>query len=365
MCDYGLLISVFLISLSVSLLLTPLARRIALRLKILAHPGGRKVHKEPVPYLGGLAIYAAFIAGLAGILWSNMPLTGVFLRQVYGIVTASTLIVAIGLWDDISGIRPFLKLLGQILAACILFYFGLRIELVQNPFTGANITIPLPLSLVLTSLWFLGLMNAMNLIDGLDGLACGITFIASCVLMFVGLYLGNYDNVFLLAILAASCLGFLRYNFYPAKIFMGDSGSMFLGMILASMALIGSQHKTATAVVLLPPLTALALPVYDTFMAVVRRLSKKKSVFKADAKHIHHRLLNLGLNQKQIVIFFYLATMYLSVFSFLFILIPKQYAFVLLMLMALGICMSIVAISFIERKLQAVIRLEERRKKHK
>jgi UDP-GlcNAc:undecaprenyl-phosphate GlcNAc-1-phosphate transferase len=206
-------------------------------------------------------------------------------------------------------------------------------------------------------------MNAMNLIDGLDGLACGITFIASSVLMFVGMHLGNYENIFLLGILAASCLGFLPFNFHPAKIFMGDSGSMFLGMVLASMALIGSQHKTATAVVLLPPLTALALPVYDTFMAIIRRASKRRSVFRADSKHIHHRLLDLGLNQRQIVVFCYLITIYLSVFSFLFVLIPRQYAFALLMLLGLGICMGIVVVDFIERKLQAVIRLEGRRKK--
>lgn len=358
-----LLALVFLSALVASFLLTPLARRIALGFNIVALPGERKIHKQPVPYLGGLAIYAAFILGMAIALHNSQTLSAQFLRQLPGLFIACTLVVILGTWDDIKDIKPYLKLLGQILVAVILFSSGLRIDLLRNPVTAVELQMPVFLSLLLTVFWFVGMMNAMNLIDGLDGLAAGITVIASCMLIFVGLYLENYENVFVLAILAAGCLGFLRFNFYPAKIFMGDAGSQFLGMVLSATALIGSQHKAATAVVLLTPLTALALPIYDTFMAIVRRIAKRRSIFRADGLHIHHRLLDLGLTQREIVIFLYLITIYLSLFAFLFILIPKHYAFMLLVLLFLGICMGIAVVDFIERKLRAVIRLEGRRLK--
>ncbi|MCQ9205365.1 MAG: undecaprenyl/decaprenyl-phosphate alpha-N-acetylglucosaminyl 1-phosphate transferase [Omnitrophica bacterium] len=354
MINYGLLTSVFLISLLASFLLTPLAKSIALKLNIMSQPGARKIHVSAVPYLGGLAIYCAFVIALSIILYFDHSLKAESCKQFAGILVGSLFIVALGLWDDIKDIKPRFKLIGQIIVALILFSFGLRIEVLSNPFSGGLIHLPLAVSLVFTLLWFLGLMNAMNLIDGLDGLACGITVIVSGALIFIALYLNNYANVFLLAALAGSCLGFLRFNFYPAKIFMGDSGSMFLGMILASVALIGSQHKAATAVILLTPLTALTIPVYDIFAALLRRISKKQPVFNPDRKHIHHRLLDLGLSQRQITLFFYLATFYLSVFAFLFVLIPEQYALVLLILLALGLSISLLVVTFIESKLRLV-----------
>jgi len=363
MVNYTLLMLVFLISLGTSYLLTPVMRRVALKTKILSQPGKRRVHTRSVPYLGGLAIYFAFVITLLFLFYVYQELSIGFSQRLKGLLIGGTFIVLLGLWDDIKNISPITKLIGQIMVALLLFGYGFRVELVTNPLTGAELSMPLFLSLLFTVSWVLGLINAMNLIDGLDGLAAGITFIVCAALFFIALYLNNYLNVFLLAILAGSTLGFLRYNFHPAKIFMGDTGSMFLGLVLASVALIRSQHKSAVAAVLLVPITALAIPIYDTLIASIRRLLKKGSVFKADKKHLHHRLLSTGLTQAQIVLFMYLVTLYLGIFAFLFVLIPKEYALILLVLLGLGLFMGSRIIGFVERKARLIHRLELKKRK--
>jgi len=364
MITYALVILVFGISLSVSYLVTPLMKKVAIRTGILCKPGSRRIHSKPIPYLGGLAIYFAFLITVSVLFYANQELKIEFAQRLKGLLIGSTLIVLLGLWDDIKNIGSITKLIGQVIVAFLLFSYGFRIEVLTNPFFGGEMHIPLFLSLLVSVAWFVGLINAMNLIDGLDGLAAGITVIISGSLLLIALYLHNYVTVFLLAILAGSALGFLRFNFYPAKIFMGDAGSMFLGLILASSALIGFQYKSATATVFLVPITALAIPICDTFMAIIRRLLKKGSIFKADKKHLHHRLLSTGLKQKEIVLFMYLVTLYLGVFAFLFVLIPNEYAVILLVLLALGLFMGVRIIGFIERKAKSSHGLElEGRKK--
>lgn len=362
MINYGLLVLVFGISLGVSYLLTPLMRKVAIKTRILSKPSRRKVHDRPVPYLGGLAIYFAFIIAMLVVFYTNPQFKIEFSEKLRGLLIGGTLIVLLGLWDDIKNIRPITKLIGQIFVALLMFGHGFRIEVLTNPFFGGEIHIPLFLSALITVAWIVGLINAMNLIDGLDGLAAGITVIISGSLFLVALYLHNYITVFLLAVLAGSTLGFLRFNFYPAKIFMGDSGSMFLGLILASAALISLQYKSATATVLLVPITALSIPIYDTFLAVIRRALKKVSIFKADKNHLHHRLLSTGLKQRQIVLFLYLVTLYLGIFAFLFVLIPERFALILLILLTLGLFIGVRIIGFIERKTRSLHRLERRKK---
>jgi len=363
MINYVLLILAFGISLGISYLLTPVMRRVALTTGIVSRPGRRRVHAKSIPYLGGLAIYFAFLITTLVICYINQQFRLEFCQKLTGLIIGSTLIVILGLWDDIKDIKPLTKLIGQVMVALILFGYGFRIELVTNPLNGAELAMPLLLSLILTIGWVLALINAMNLIDGLDGLAVGITFIVCGALFFIALYLNNYLNAFLLVILAGSTLGFLRYNFHPAKIFMGDSGSMFLGLILASIALIRSQHKSAVAAVLLVPITALAIPIYDTSIAAIRRLLKKGSVFKADKKHLHHRLLSTGLKQSQIVLFIYLVTLYLGIFAFLFVLIPNEYALVLLVLLGLGLFMGSRIVGFVERNARLIHRSELKKRK--
>ena len=354
------IIVIFITAAVVSLISTPLMRKIAIKRNIMAQPGDRMVHTEPTPYLGGIAIYFAFIAALALGIYINRDILCKSIDQLNALCIAATFIAALGLWDDIKNINPFLKLCGQIVIALFLFAFGFRAEVVTNIFMGGEFHLPLYLSSFVTIFWYVGMINAMNLIDGLDGLAAGITVIASGALILVSSFLGNYIDILILAALAGSALGFLKFNFYPAKIFMGDTGSMLLGLILASVALLGSQHKAATAVALLTPIAALAIPISDVLIAIIRRMIRKQSIFKADMFHVHHRMLVIGLNHKQIVLFIYLVTLYLGIFSFLFILIPDKFALILLILLALGLFMGMIVIRFVERKLRYLYRLEER-----
>lgn len=354
----------FIMGFVLSFVLTPLVRRICLRFGFLDIPSKRKIHTRATPRLGGIAVIFAFILNFLFALMINAGFREVFSSKIIGLSTAVLLLILLGLWDDIRGMRPIIKLSVQIIMAMILFYSGLGIKVFTNPFGGGELQLPFWVSLFLTIFWIVGMINAINLIDGLDGLACGIVFIAGLFLLFVGLYLKTSVTVILLAILCGSTLGFLFYNFPPAKIFLGDTGSMFLGLILAIMGLVGLQYKAATAVALLIPICALAIPIYDTILAIWRRALKKGSVFIADKKHLHHRFLQLGLTQKQVVIAFYLATVYFGIIAFLFVLIPNEYALLLLFLLGIGLFSGIRTIGFIERKIRTMHILEKRLNKN-
>lgn len=360
MINLELIIFSFLLSFMAAYFLTPLMGRVATKNKIMSKPSKRGVHTKPIPYLGGVAIYFSFMLGILVIFSVDGDFRTNFSGPLAGLLSAATLTMFLGIWDDIKNIKPVIKLVSQIIIALILFAFGFRIEVLTNPFVGGEMPVPWLFSMLFTIIWFVGLMNAMNLVDGLDGLAAGIATIACGSLIFVSLYLHNYINVYIFTVLAASCLGFLRYNLHPAKIFMGDTGSMFLGMILAAAALTESQHKSAAAVVLLIPATALAIPIYDTLISIVRRAVRRKPIFKADKMHLHHRLLDIGLGQKQIVLIIYLITLYLGIFSFLFVVIPERYSVVLLVLLGLGAFMGVRVIGFVEWKVRQVQRIKRR-----
>lgn len=330
----------------------PLIIRICLRFKILDKPSSRKVHTKAMPRLGGLALIFAFFLTLWFVFKVDVDFREVFAPKVTGLSIAVLLLILLGVWDDVFGTRARVKFLFHIIIALVLFYYGLRIEVFTNPFGFGEAKLSLPISLFLTVFWIVGMINAINLIDGLDGLACGVVFIAGFCLLLVGLYLKTQVPVILLSILCGATLSFLLYNFPPAKIFLGDTGSMFLGLILAFSSLIDLQYKAATAVALLIPLCALTLPISDTFLAIWRRLSKRGSVFIADKKHLHHRLLHLGLTQKQVVVAFYLATLYFGIISFLFVLIPNEYALLLLGILSIGLFFAIRTLGFIERKIR-------------
>ncbi|NQT00133.1 MAG: undecaprenyl/decaprenyl-phosphate alpha-N-acetylglucosaminyl 1-phosphate transferase [Candidatus Omnitrophica bacterium] len=358
MSNYFLLVVVFAIALAVAYLLTPIFRSLARKLGVMSQPGPRSVHTKPIPYLGGLAIYFASLIAMLVAFYADQHFRTEFSEKLPGLLAGATLIVILGLWDDIRNIKAITKLSGQIVVAFVLFANGFRIELLTNPF-GGEIEIPLFWSALITVIWIVGVVNALNLIDGLDGLASGVASIASLSLLFIALSLGNYITAFLLAGLAGASLGFLRFNFHPAKIFMGDTGSMFLGYILACAVLVEFQYKVATAVVLLIPIIALAIPIFDTSLAMLRRLLRKTPIFQADKKHLHHRLLDLGLSQQQVVLFIYLICAYFGVVAFLFVLIPKEYAVILLILLGMGVFMGARTIGFIERKMRAIHRMEK------
>lgn len=356
--NYWFIIIVFCVSLVVSVLLTPLMKNIAQRFGILSKPDKRRVHLKPIPYLGGVAIYFAFVIGIIAALYLNPQIKMEFSRKIKGLLIGGTLIMILGLWDDIKNLRASAKLIGQILVALLLFGYKFRIEIITNPF-GGEVIIPLFWSALITIVWIVAIINALNLIDGLDGLAAGITFIGTVALFLIALSLKNYATVLLLAALTGSALGFLKFNFYPAKIFMGDAGSMFLGFCLASLVLINLQYKAATAVAFLIPIIALAIPIYDTIMAMVRRILKKRPIFMADKKHLHHRLLSMGLSHKHVVLFLYFASVYFGIIAFLFNLIAKEYAFVLLILLGMGLFIGVRTIGFIERKVRALESMEK------
>jgi UDP-GlcNAc:undecaprenyl-phosphate GlcNAc-1-phosphate transferase len=236
---------------------------------------------------------------------------------------------------------------------------GLQIDRVSNPF-GGELLFPRWLSVCMTLFWVAGMMNAINLIDGLDGLATGIVAIASLGLVAAGLHVQNFTSVVLFASLAGACAGFLAYNFFPAKIFLGDAGSQFLGVVLAAAPLVDYPYKSATAVALLIPLTSLALPILDTALAVLRRFTGRRSVFRADKYHVHHRLLKMGLSHRQVVLFLYLVSGYLSCLAFMFVLIQERYAIILLVLLTLGLIMAMQTLRFIE----FTLRRRSRRRRH-
>lgn len=296
----------FIVSLLVAAVLTPMVCRWAHKHRWFDLPSeARKVHTRPIPRLGGLAVAAAFFAPLFGLaiylnrisflLYSDGQLFLAFCLGAFAIL-------GLGVYDDLAGASPKLKLAVQGAVAVGVWLAGFRIELLGNPF-GDAFELGL-LSLPLTTVWIIGVVNAVNLIDGLDGLAAGIALSAAVVLFGVAFV----DNAVLLclltAALAGSLVGFLFFNFNPARIFLGDSGSMFLGFILATIS-IWTQRKGATAAALLIPVVALGVPILDTTLSFLRRVARRQSPFKADREHMHHRLLALGLSHKNAVMTLY------------------------------------------------------------
>ena len=353
----------FMVSFILSFVFTPFVRLFCLKSGLLDMPSKRKIHERALPRLGGVALILSFaITLLLAFLW-DQNFRNIFSSRITGLFIGILVLAILGLSDDIYGIRALVKLAGQIAVSLILFSYGFRIGFFTNPVHGGEMPLPFFISLFLTVSWIVGMINALNLIDGLDGLASGIAAIAGFCLIFVGLYLKTPLTVIILSILCGSSLGFLYYNFPPAKIFLGDTGSMFLGLTLAVSGLIGFQYKVATAVVLIIPICALALPIYDTALAIWRRLLKNGSIFIADKRHLHHRILQFGLTQRDVVIAFYSATAYFGIIAFLFILIPNQYALLLLLLLSIGIFWGMRTIGFIERKLKKIHILEMRLKK--
>ena len=289
---------------------TPLVSALAVKLNALDLPGKRKVHLLPIPRLGGVAIYLGFVGAVfLALLLAHYFDMVIAVRPLIGIFLASTIMLLVGIVDDLRGVRATVKLIFQIIAAVVLVYFGLEINFVSNPFNGI---LPLGLfAIPLTLLWVVGLTNAMNLIDGLDGLASGVTAISAITLFFVALRTHQIGAAILLITLFGVTLAFLRFNFFPATIFLGDSGALFLGFILASASIVGVL-KTTLVVALVVPILILGVPIFDTIWAFGRRLKEGQHPFAADDKHIHHLLLRAGFNQREAVLAIYSACFILS-----------------------------------------------------
>ena len=311
---------------------TPALRRIALRVGAIDRPGTRSVHKRAVPFLGGVGIFAAFAGGLFTA--TMLDPRGLDRHSAWGILLGGLLVVATGLFDDSGrmwsarlpwladrerrGLRPLFKLIPQIGAGVTLFLYGVRITFIQNPFAVSSAHpywyLPWYGAFAVTVLWVVAVTNAVNLIDGLDGLAAGISSISAATLLVVSLEFPHNvatGAAVISAVLLASALGFLPWNFHPARIFMGDAGALFLGYALAAVSIVG-QLKTVTAVSLVVPALALGIPVLDTALAIVRRWRARQLPGVADNGHLHHRLLDLGLTHRDAVLVLYVASGWLG-----------------------------------------------------
>jgi len=309
-----------ILALLTTLAVTPVAIRLAHKFNIVDIPNQRKVHSNPTPRMGGIAIYAGFVVG-------TLALT-IYTRQVAALLVASTVVMLTGLVDDVKNISPKMKLLGQVAASLILVYFGYTIRFVTNPFDGSMISLGI-FAIPITVLWLAGVSNAVNLIDGLDGLSSGVSAIAAVSTAIVCIAQKEYTAAALAGVLAASCVGFLRYNFHPAKTFMGDCGSLFLGFVLGALALMGLS-KGATIVSVFIPLLILGIPLFDTTFAIIRRLILRKPIFSPDKMHLHQTLLSLGLTHRQAVLTIYVISLVMGLCAVLMAILTSAQAMVVL-----------------------------------
>jgi UDP-GlcNAc:undecaprenyl-phosphate GlcNAc-1-phosphate transferase len=296
----------FLLAAASSAVLTPLVRVLALRLGAVSNPGGRNVNERTVPRLGGIAIALGFLIPLATIFPSESAVASVLRgdsRKLIGLLAGAVLMVGIGVLDDTRRVRALNKLLVQVVAAAIAFSVGFHIDAVRLPLLG-NLSMGI-FALPVTVIWIVGIVNAINLIDGLDGLAAGVVFFAGVTNFVVASVTHDVFLSALMATMLGAVLGFLFFNFNPARIFMGDSGSYFLGFLLGTLSLQGSSQKASTTVSILVPILALGLPIFDTLFAMGRRFLERRPIFSPDRGHVHHRLLDMGLTHRRAVLVLY------------------------------------------------------------
>ncbi len=337
-------ISVFVISFIVSFLLTPLIIRFSTGHNIGSCPNHRTIHKKFIPSMGGLAIFAGFFVGSTMIYFMFKDTIHIYNGHFWGILIGSAFILFIGIYDDLKGANCYEKFVIQVIAAGIAYYFGFRIEYITNPF-GSPINLGV-FSIPVTLLWIAGISNAINLMDGLDGLAAGMSSIVSIIILLIAYKLGNIGIVIVTLPLIGALLGFIKYNFNPAKVFMGDTGSLFIGFLLACISIKGSL-ESSTTIMILVPLTILGIPILDTVLAIVRRVILKQHPFRADKEHIHHRLLKKGLNHKQAVIVIYLACVFLGIYSILMTLLNYRFPGIFLLILLILVVISIHKLGYV------------------
>jgi UDP-GlcNAc:undecaprenyl-phosphate GlcNAc-1-phosphate transferase len=325
---------------AVTAAVTPLVRSLSTRWGVVARPGGRNVHKGEISRLGGVAMFIGFAAALAveavgefywgwggsALLKGDGPLLGFLIGL--------TIIFVTGVVDDIVTLSPAAKLVGQLLAAGVVIYFKVQVEFIGNPFGGGGLIALGLLRIPVTLVWIVGFTNVINLIDGLDGLAAGVTAIATVSF----LVLAHQQNQLVAAAIACAllgvCVGFLRYNFNPASIFMGDSGAMFLGFTLGCLALLGVM-KSVAAITLVVPLLIIGVPIFDTATSIIRRIRHQRPIQEADKGHIHHRLLGRGFNQRQTVLIIYVWSTMLAIGGYAMRWAPGAYRIASFVLLAI------------------------------
>ncbi|HUS11330.1 MAG TPA: MraY family glycosyltransferase [Pyrinomonadaceae bacterium] len=299
--------ALFLTATFASLIITPLIRRLCERFNLLDVPvDGRRVHTSAIPRLGGVAIYLSLMLALASLLLvSNLVTESLaYYRPVlFKVLVPSSLVLLLGIYDDLRGTNALVKFLGLGLIASLFYAMGGRIEVLAMPFVGIVHFSPV-ISFVLTVFWLVAISNAFNLIDGVDGLATGAALFSSVVILVVALSSGHLAMIIVTIVVCGALVGFLRYNFNPASIFLGDSGALFLGFLLASLSILGA-HKATTVIAVSTPILAFGLPVVDTTVTMARRLIGGRPIFQGDGEHIHHMLLARGWSQRRVVLILY------------------------------------------------------------
>jgi UDP-GlcNAc:undecaprenyl-phosphate/decaprenyl-phosphate GlcNAc-1-phosphate transferase len=310
-----------LICFMTSVLVTPLVKKLAFKIGATDRPNQRKVHQKIMPRLGGLAIYIAFMVGVVFLDPDNVFEAPILLGSVIIIIT--------GFLDDLFELSPKVKLAGQLLAAFVVVVFGgVQVEYINLPF-DSQLHFGF-LSIPLTILWIVGITNAINLIDGLDGLAAGVSAIALVTISWMAILKGDMFVTGMGFILLGSILGFLIYNFHPAKIFMGDTGALFLGYMISVLSLLGFKNVTAISFII--PVIILGVPISDTFFAIIRRLLKRQPLSAPDKSHLHHCLLRLGYSHRQTVLIIYGMS---ALFGLVAIILSKAAAWVSMVILAI------------------------------
>lgn len=343
--DISTLLAILLplvIASAVSFLSTPVVKSFAYKLGAIDVPkDARRMHKVPIPRMGGLAIFLGFIISIL--------IFGDITTQMKGILLGSVIIVVMGMIDDITPLRASLKFGVQIIAALIPVYYGVQINCISNPnIFSNNIYWDLGwLSIPITVFWIVGLTNAVNLIDGLDGLAIGVSSISAITMLAIAIIVADPQVAICMAALVGACIGFMPYNLNPAKIFMGDTGSTFLGYILACITILG-LFKFYAVISFVVPFMILGLPIFDTMFAIIRRISKGQNPMAPDRSHVHHRLIDMGLNQKQAVAVLYVISAILGLSAVVLAMDGEIKALICLLSLIIA-CLIAVRIIFVPR----------------
>ena len=342
--QYMQLLITFVVSFAVAFALTPFVRWLAPKIRAVDVPkDNRRMHKKPIPLCGGLAIFFGFTVGVC-VFYTIF--CGGLTREIIAFLGGALLIVIVGVIDDIIDLKPLLKLVGQIIAACIVASQGVLIS-------GINISGIIvdfgPWAYLITVFWIVAMTNAINLIDGLDGLACGISAISGISILLIAILASDFPVALVTASLVAGCFGFLPFNSNPASIFMGDTGAMFLGYSLAIVSIMGVV-KTSMIVSLIIPLIIFGLPIFDTSFAFARRILQGRSPFSADRGHLHHRLIDAGFNQRQSVMILYTVC---SVLGLLGILLAENKILIFLILLGCSIAIGIYNLILLRRHIRA------------
>lgn len=333
--EIGWVALALLLSMVIAFVSTPLVKALAQKVGAVDVPkDSRRMHDHPIPRMGGLAIFFGFLVSV--LLFVELT------PQIKGMLLGAVIIVVLGIFDDIYSLRAWFKFLVQIAAALVAVWSGNVVEWLSNP----NIFSPNPwwhlggLSIPFTVLWIVTITNAVNLIDGLDGLACGVSTISSMTLLVIALVVPEPTVAVLMAALAGGCIGFLPYNFNPAKIFMGDTGSTFLGYVLAVVSIQG-LFKIYTIISFVVPFLMLGLPIFDTAFAFLRRIAHGQNPMAPDRSHVHHRLIDMGLDQKQAVAVLYVISAILGLSAVVLTTSGELKAMMLLMALCVAGAVSI------------------------